>query len=127
MIEPRRDSLGRRIVTKNYGPPKVFLSLVPGRWVNEAACANTPADAIDGMFFPPKQGRVTEATRELCAACPVQEQCLEFALAQAPNLFGVWGGFSAAEREDIARMRRGTPPKRERKHGPLSGDPWMYA
>ncbi len=42
--------------------------------------------------------------RAVCARCPVQEECLEYALKHNIE-FGVWGGMSRKEREQIARKR----------------------
>ncbi len=43
--------------------------------------------------------------KQVCRGCPVLEQCRRHALAvQEP--YGVWGGLSEGERNDIIRGRR---------------------
>jgi WhiB family transcriptional regulator, redox-sensing transcriptional regulator len=44
------------------------------------------------------------STRELCATCPVREECLQFALADE-SLTGLWGGTTDSERHQIRRRR----------------------
>jgi hypothetical protein len=51
------------------------------------------------IFFPPKGGTGVPAKR-ICAACPVQADCLAWALAtREPH--GVWGGMSAWQRREM--------------------------
>ena len=44
------------------------------------------------------------AAKAVCAACPVQSECLEDALAH-PDTAGVWGGTTATERRKMPRAR----------------------
>ena len=68
-------------------------------WWRDALCAQTFPDA----FFPEK-GESTRAALQVCASCPVQAECLAYALDHEP--VGVWGGMSARERLRINRQRR---------------------
>jgi len=69
-------------------------------WKMEAACL----DADPEMFFPEDGYSIREA-RAICARCPVQEQCLEYAMKHSME-FGVWGGLSVKERARLSsRMR----------------------
>jgi WhiB family redox-sensing transcriptional regulator len=43
-------------------------------------------------------------TRELCAGCPVRQECLEAALADS-DLVGLWGGTTDRERREMRRSR----------------------
>jgi len=43
-------------------------------------------------------------TRELCEGCPVGQECLEVALAD-PDLFGLWGNTTEAERRERWRNK----------------------
>lgn len=58
------------------------------------------------LFFHPDGERgAARRTREsfamaLCQECPVLQQCREHALA-FPEPYGVWGGMTEAEREEI--------------------------
>ncbi|MBK9179532.1 MAG: WhiB family transcriptional regulator [Acidimicrobiales bacterium] len=56
------------------------------------------------VFFP-SDGVGVEVARRICATCPVQGPCLEFALTQRID-HGVWGGASERERRRILKRRR---------------------
>ena len=84
------------------------ISRLPGpvmdlwEWQFEGACR----DADENLFFHPEGERgPRRANREasakaVCASCPVMLQCRSHALA-AREPYGVWGGLSEHEREDI--------------------------
>lgn len=67
---------------------------------------------MDSSFFfhpdrergPAKAQRERRA-KEVCRRCPVIEPCRRHALA-AQEPYGVWGGLSEMEREQIVRRRR---------------------
>lgn len=67
-------------------------------WMLEARCLDADPEA----FFPEKGGSTREAKR-ICAACPVRDECLEFALANDER-FGIWGGLSERERRRAKRV-----------------------
>lgn len=69
-------------------------------WKDKAECL----DADPDIFFPPEGVNIREA-RAVCARCPVQEECLEYAIKHNIE-FGVWGGMSVIQREQLARKRR---------------------
>jgi WhiB family transcriptional regulator, redox-sensing transcriptional regulator len=69
-------------------------------WMIRGLCRNEPPD----RFFP-SDGVGVEVARRICATCPVQEPCLEYALAQRID-HGVWGGASERERRRILKRRR---------------------
>ena len=69
-------------------------------WMAQGACASVPPST----FFP-SDGAGVEVARKICAQCPVQEPCLEYALANRID-HGVWGGCSERERRRILRRRR---------------------
>ena len=79
------------------------------RWQEQAACA-----VEDNSLFFPKAGG-THKARAICARCPVQGECLEYALTNH-IAWGVWGGADTAERRAIAR---GEQPKVYRGPGRL--------
>ena len=56
------------------------------------------------VFFP-SDGVGVDVARRICAACPVKEPCLEYALAERID-HGVWGGCSERERRRILKVRR---------------------
>ena len=77
-------------------------------WRDRAACKG-PETAL---FFPPTstERRDEREARELraksiCRVCPVQRECLEYALTYRID-HGVWGGCSERERRRILRSRR---------------------
>lgn len=76
-------------------------------WRDQAACRWS-----DANFFP---GRgETLATREakaVCAGCPVQAECLEWALTNCEH-HGIWGGKAERER----RIMRRQLPRRPQSH-----------
>jgi len=61
-------------------------------------------EAAPGEFFP-SDGVGVDQARRVCAQCPVQTECLEYALAYRID-HGVWGGCSERERRRILRQRR---------------------
>jgi WhiB family transcriptional regulator, redox-sensing transcriptional regulator len=67
---------------------------------DEAACKGTDT----AVFFPVSETFAGEA-KEICAACPVAGQCLEYAIeTHQPD--GVWGGLTAVERHRLVRRRQ---------------------
>ena len=76
-------------------------------WRKEALCRGLMPD----LFYDPKS---TDDAKALCAQCPVQEPCLEFALtevdaghtAKVVSGLGVWGGLDGAERVALKKLNR---------------------
>lgn len=66
-------------------------------WYADAKCA----DADPDLFFP-RQGVLPTKAKEICAACPVLEQCFE---ASQDERYGVWAGLSVEERREFRRRR----------------------
>jgi WhiB family transcriptional regulator, redox-sensing transcriptional regulator len=69
-------------------------------WMRRAACRGQETEA----FFPPRGGDVS-GPKAVCAACPVRQECLEYALDNRDK-FGVWGGLTEMERREIRRERK---------------------
>lgn len=62
----------------------------PEPWMAGAACATTDPD----MWFPLQGDQPTaDRAKKVCRACPVREQCLEFAL-RTEQQTGIWAGLS---------------------------------
>jgi WhiB family transcriptional regulator, redox-sensing transcriptional regulator len=77
------------------------LTLEPEQWTAEALCAQVDSE----IFFPEKGGSTREA-KKICGACPVREQCLQYALDHNER-FGIWGQLSERERRSLTlRSRR---------------------
>lgn len=47
----------------------------------------------------------TESAKRVCDACPVRQECCEYALAHGDEQ-GVWGGLSEDERDEMRACRR---------------------
>ena len=71
-----------------------------GAWAEEAACHGEPITT----FYPPSGRRPLRAL-EICAECPVTEECLEFAIVNHQH-WGVWGGMTERQRFEEKRRRR---------------------
>ncbi|MBV8162507.1 MAG: WhiB family transcriptional regulator [Acidimicrobiia bacterium] len=79
----------------------------PGpHWRVHAACRSCSPD----LFFPAgTTGAAADeiaAAKVVCAQCPVQSQCLRFAMATG-QAYGIWGGTTEAERVILRRLGRG--------------------
>ena len=74
-------------------------------WRQDAACR----DIDPNLFFPiGVTGDAVEqiaTAKEICAGCPVQLECLDFAITSNQE-FGVWGGTSEDERRVLRRQWR---------------------
>ena len=70
-------------------------------WQQTGACrtAGTQSDFYPPMHTERKQERLARERRakSVCAACPVQMQCLEYAI-EADERYGIWGGLNQDER-----------------------------
>lgn len=74
--------------------------LIPAPWTIDAACA----DADPDLFFV-DVGESADEAKAICSRCPVQTDCLDFALASHER-FGIWGGMSSRQRRVEARRRK---------------------
>ena len=77
------------------------------RWQDRGRCRDLDPD----LFFPPLDGESADqrharerAAKAVCAACPVRDECLSWALANRERL-GVWGGLTERERAGAATLR----------------------
>ena len=66
----------------------------------DAACEG----ADTAVFFPVSDTFAGEA-KSICAACPVADVCLEYAITTR-QADGVWGGLTAVERHRVLRRRQ---------------------
>jgi WhiB family redox-sensing transcriptional regulator len=71
-------------------------------WRTKAAC-----QGLDPAIFYPASEEDADEAKAICAACPVRQPCLEYALANRER-DGVWGGATEKERRRIIRQRRKT-------------------
>jgi len=68
-------------------------------WMSDGLCGQTDPEA----FFP-ERGASTREAKRTCSGCPVQVECLDYALDNNVR-FGVWGGMSERERRPLARRK----------------------
>lgn len=71
------------------------------RWYDDAACRHAP----DPDVWFPERGGNSKAAKAICASCPVQRECRDFALEKEIE-FGVWGGTSRQDRNAMKRQVR---------------------
>lgn len=64
-------------------------------WHASAACLGVDPD----LFFPERGANNSQAKRT-CFACPVQLQCLEYAIVRGEK-HGIWGGLSERDRRKL--------------------------
>ncbi|MBW0104385.1 WhiB family transcriptional regulator [Pseudonocardia sp. KRD291] len=76
-------------------------------WQRQAACRGMDAAAF---FHPPGERgpawrRREEQAKQVCAGCPVRQECLQHSL-QIEEPFGTWGGVGERERWDMVLHQR---------------------
>lgn len=79
------------------GISALLVQREPMVWTERGACREMPKD----IFYD--DSRVSEA-REVCATCPVRQECLDWAVAH-DEAYGVWGGKTVDERDTESRRR----------------------
>lgn len=67
-------------------------------WKSDGLCVD-----VNPALFYPGRGEPTAEAKAICAACPVEARCLEYALEHSER-FGIWGGTSEAERRKLRRV-----------------------
>ena len=72
-------------------------------WRRHAACRGLDPE----IFYSATEDEGVDRAKEVCNTCVVQQQCLEFALANRESE-GIWGGATEKERRRILRQRRKT-------------------
>ena len=80
--------------------PETVITYDPNDWRLDAACRD-----LDTAIFFPETEEAVAAAKAVCAACPVREACLEFALITRQD-DGVWGGLEENERRRVRRRRQ---------------------
>jgi WhiB family transcriptional regulator, redox-sensing transcriptional regulator len=79
------------------------------RWRELAVCRGTDLN----LFFPGR-GESAGAARQVCAACPVRQPCLDYAITNR-IAYGVWGGLTERERRALqSRWVRASRRDRDR-------------
>jgi len=70
-----------------------------GEWHGRGLCVGE-----DPKVFFPSHGDPGTDAREICAACRVRGDCLNY--ATEADEFGIWGGLDQQERRNLKRKRR---------------------
>jgi len=68
-------------------------------WREQAACLGSSGD----LFFKEIGNNYTPRAYELCESCPVQPECLDYAVGLPEIQWGLWGGLPARE---IRKLRK---------------------
>ena len=69
-------------------------------WHKDAVCASIDPE----LFYPNTRIEGSEeAAKQICRTCPVRLECLEDALSQPEDFFGIFGGFNPSERSALKR------------------------
>jgi WhiB family redox-sensing transcriptional regulator len=71
-------------------------------WMARGLCRFEPP----ATFFP-SDGVGVEVAKRICTTCPVQTECLEYALDNRID-HGVWGATSERQRRRIIKKRKGS-------------------
>jgi WhiB family redox-sensing transcriptional regulator len=89
-------------------PPRDHLRLPVAKPVDDGWRADAACTGMDvNLWFLPRSVHPAQAL-EVCAGCPVREQCLDAALLEegTASPHGVRGGLTAAQRMRLGRQRR---------------------
>jgi len=74
-------------------------------WAARAACAGLDT----GLWYPSGDASMAEEqgaeARRICAGCPVQQQCLDWAM-ETREKFGIFGGLDEHERQNLRRRQQ---------------------
>jgi hypothetical protein len=80
-------------------PPRHRTLAAPARfaalWRERAACRGSDLE----VFFPGR-GESAGPARQVCAACPVRQPCLDYAITNR-IVHGIWGGLTERERRAL--------------------------
>jgi WhiB family transcriptional regulator, redox-sensing transcriptional regulator len=106
---------GRLPQYRNLAAPARFAA----RWREQAACYGTDLDV-----FYPERGETAEPARQVCAACPVRQPCLNYALSNR-IASGTWGGLTERERRPL-QSRWLHEARRDRNRAVLAADAAGY-
>ena len=72
----------------------------PQDWRDQAECRDLDVN----LFFPVSEEDEAPA-KDVCAVCPVREECLDWAIATRQS-DGIWGGLNETERRRERRRRQ---------------------
>ena len=105
-LRRRLAGAGHRARTVTARPPRHRTPATPAAcrgWRDRAACRGADLD----LFFPGR-GESAEPARRICAACPVRQPCLDYAISHGIT-HGIWGGLTERDRRALRSRQRGPP------------------
>lgn len=86
-----------RLITTHVAPASGMRGITDTSWHQRAVCQSLDPYEAE-IFFPlPRDHAAIAEAKALCALCPVQRDCLNYALENDLHE-GVWGGLTEAER-----------------------------
>ena len=71
------------------------------RWMARGRCRNL--DVSVDFYAYEHQHDERYLAKQVCLACPVQSECLEYALTNGETL-GIWGGLTSRQRKRLQRL-----------------------
>ena len=74
--------------------------LMPPEWTRKALCAE-----VDPEIFFPDKGERTAHVKQICKACIVKVECLEYSI-QNNERFGVCGGLTEHDRRKVRARKK---------------------
>lgn len=76
-------------------------------WESRALCRDVGAGFVPPLREETGGERRTRelAAKRVCAACPVRQECLDYAL-RVRESFGIWGGLNEVERRALISPER---------------------
>ena len=75
----------------------------PPAWMRHAKCAAADTD----MFYAEQSDwESSQAAKDFCHGCPAIEPCLDSANQTPVEVYGVWGGMTSKERQNLRRRQR---------------------
>jgi WhiB family transcriptional regulator, redox-sensing transcriptional regulator len=95
---------GRQPRRRTLATPGAPLS---AGWRGRAGCRGADLE----VFFPGR-GESAEPAQRICAACPVRQACLDYAISYG-IVHGIWGGLTERDRRAL-RTRHAGASRRER-------------
>ncbi|MFE9684504.1 WhiB family transcriptional regulator [Streptomyces sp. NPDC006285] len=101
-----------RHITNHAAPAIDLRGIGDTSWQSRGACHGMDPMTADAVFFPlPRDHEAIAEAKEMCSICPVQRDCLNYALENDLRE-GVWGGLTEAERRP---WHRGLPQRLDYK------------
>lgn len=79
-------------------PPNLKGIVASPKWMADAECKQS-----DPELFYPDTGHSSRDGRAVCARCPVEAECLAYAIEHHER-YGVWGGMSERQRRHMREI-----------------------